>query len=137
MVDKTATMELLNAFTDDLTPEEEMLSGLQSLIAAEITLKRREHGMSQKTFAEEMGVTQALVSKWESGETNFTLKTLVQIASKLGIEMNIPFKMDPPITYSKVPDKIIDIFAHNPWKTCSPKNNNISYTTCSDELKEN
>ena len=39
-----------------------------------------------------MGVTQATVSKWESGDTNFTLSTLVHIASKLGLKMQTPFE---------------------------------------------
>jgi len=51
--------------------------------------------MNRKQFAEFMGVSQGLVSRWERGETNFTLETLVNIASKLGLEMQSPIKPTP------------------------------------------
>lgn len=136
MTDKTKTAELLSALSTDMSSEEMMLSGLQALLAARITMRRRELGMSQKELADAMCVTQSLVSKWESGETNFTLKTLVQIASVLGLEMTVPFVMEHPIVYSKTPDKVIDIFDKRPWRSSStfvlP-----SYTLRTDELKEN
>ena len=39
-------------------------------ISAQIERERLEMGMSQKEFAEYMGVTQEMVSKWESREYN-------------------------------------------------------------------
>lgn len=101
MNNKSQTADLLSAVDKTATPEEEMLSALQALIAAEIAIKRHEQGLTQKAFAEAMGVSQTLVSKWESGETNFTLKTLVQIASKLAIEMTVPYKMEDPLSFSQ------------------------------------
>lgn len=43
--------------------------------------------LSQNKFAEYLGVTQAMVSKWESFRYNFTIEAIVDIFSKL----NIPF----------------------------------------------
>ena len=135
MVDKNRTKELISSMSENMAAEEMMLSSLQALIAAEITMKRHELGMSQAKLAGLMGVSQTLVSKWESGETNFTLKTLVQIASILGIEMEMPFKMEAPLVYSNLPDKVIDI---KRWKTSSSPSPRLSYTLQSDELlKEN
>lgn len=42
-------------------------------ISARIERCRLEMKMTQKEFAEYMGVTQGMVSKWESREYNFTM----------------------------------------------------------------
>lgn len=57
-----------------------------SIISAAIELRRKDLGMNQKQFAEFMGVSQAMVSKWECGEYNFTINTLIEICDKLGME---------------------------------------------------
>ena len=41
-----------------------------------------------------MGVSQAMISKWESGEYNFTINTLNEICDKLGLDFN-PEPYDP------------------------------------------
>lgn len=82
-------------------PETQLaLAMLQGAISAEISMRRQALGMNQQQFAEHMGVTQSMVSKWESGEANFTLKTLVEIAVKLGIELQSPFVVPPLQVYS-------------------------------------
>ena len=45
---------------------------------------RMEKGWTQKDLAEKMGVKQSLVSRWESGECNYTINTLIDIADALG-----------------------------------------------------
>lgn len=54
-------------------------------ISAKIQLKRVELGMTQKEFAQKMGVSQGMVSKWESGEYNFTINTINDICERLGL----------------------------------------------------
>ena len=56
-------------------------------ISARIERGRLEMGMTQQEFAEYMGVTQGMVSKWESREYNFTIKTLNEICQKLDLEL--------------------------------------------------
>ena len=90
--------ELLLALTENLSDEELLLAMLQADIAATIAVKRIQAEMSQAELAQAMGVSQGLVSRWESGETNFTLATLVKIAQKLSIDMISPYKRErPPI----------------------------------------
>jgi len=52
---------------------------------------RRELNMTQKAFAEMMGVTQGMVSKWESADYNFSIDNIAQIAEKLGHTFDIVF----------------------------------------------
>ena len=46
-------------------------------------------GLTQQEFAEYMGVTQGMVSKWESREYNFTIKTLNEICQKIDLELSV------------------------------------------------
>lgn len=85
---------LLMALTSNLSDEELLLSHLQSDIAATIAEKRVSAGLSQKEFADALSVSQGLVSRWESGDCNFTLQTLVRIAQKLSIKMRSPYSPD-------------------------------------------
>ena len=87
---------LVDAIATDVSAEELLYDGLRGIIAAEISMKRQQLGLSQKAFAAMLHVSQGLVSRWERGETNFTLESLVKISSALGLEMQSPFKSDPP-----------------------------------------
>lgn len=44
----------------------------------------QDRGMTQKEFARMMGKTEAEVSRWLSGNHNFTLSTIAKISSALG-----------------------------------------------------
>ena len=72
-----------------------------SIISAQIQLKRIEMNLDQKQFAKLLGVTQGMVSRWESGCYNFTITTLVNICEKLGLSFV------PQIT-SKEVDELIE-----------------------------
>jgi len=58
-------------------------------ISAKIERCRLELGMTQAEFAEYMGVSQGMVSKWESREYNFTIKSLNEICQKLNMQMSL------------------------------------------------
>ncbi len=96
---KPGLEDLLSAVSADLTAEELLLASLKGIIGAEIAIHRHKMEMSQKEFASTMGVSQALVSRWEQGETNYTLETLVKIASALDIPMQCPFRTKKPHVY--------------------------------------
>lgn len=61
-------------------------------ISARIERCRIEMGMTQLEFAKHMGVSQGMVSKWESREYNFTIRTLNEICQKLDLEFSVGFE---------------------------------------------
>ena len=48
-----------------------------------------EKGMTQQQFADYMGVSQGMISKWESREYNFTIKTLNEICEKIDLKLTV------------------------------------------------
>ena len=88
--------DLLVGLSDSFCAEDMMLAGLEASICSEIISQRIKRNMTQKEFAEFMGVSQGLVSKWEKGECNFTLSSLVRIASNLGLRMQSPLTPSEP-----------------------------------------
>ena len=79
--------DLLTSLSVSLSAEEVAFNGLCGVICGEIVAQRVKRNMSQKQFAESQG----MVSKWERGDCNFTLQSLVHIATKLDIPVRSPF----------------------------------------------
>lgn len=52
---------------------------------------REEQKLSQRELADRVGITQADISKLESGDANPTLDTLKRIAAGLGMSLNLSF----------------------------------------------
>lgn len=50
---------------------------------------RREKGMTQSQVAEDVGLQQAFISRFENGRTNPTLKTMSDIAAVFGCKPSI------------------------------------------------
>ncbi len=78
-----------NSLFKELSQTELAIAKVKGIIAGTITNKRNELGMNQKEFAEYMGVTQGMVSKWESCEYNFTIESAITIFDKLGLNFSI------------------------------------------------
>lgn len=68
-------------------------------VALVIKHERMARNMTQKEFAEFLHVKQAQISKWESGDCNFTMSTLYFICDKLELDLNIDIK---PIDKGKI-----------------------------------
>lgn len=60
-------------------------------ISAFIFKRRMEKHMSQAEFAKMMGVSQGMVSKWESADYNFTIEGIAQIVAKLNYSFDMQF----------------------------------------------
>lgn len=84
--------ELFQLFDDKLTLADINASKYLGKISAAIVQKRIELKMTQKEFAGYVDVSQSMVSKWESGDYNFTVKGLAELAEKLNMELYINFK---------------------------------------------
>jgi len=128
--------DILAGISDSISDKDFTLATYQGLIAAEITMKRIEKKMNQTEFAKYMGVTQGMVSKWEKGETNFTLGTLTNIATKLDIMMQCPFVARPTPLYSGGFTDTKDNITPFPDKWKVEAYDNSSYQLVDSDLKE-
>ena len=83
----------------DSLSEAEIKSTIElAKISAKIEKRRQEMNMTQKEFAEYMDVSQGMVSKWESREYNFTIKSLNEICEKLQLCVSLDIQ---PLTVAK------------------------------------
>ena len=87
--EKIAKAKKVSWVTDGLSNSEVKSTIELAKISARIEMARLEKNMTQKEFADYMGVTQGMVSKWESREYNFTIKSLNEICEKLNIKLDI------------------------------------------------
>ena len=69
---------------ETLEPE---FSVMQAMIVA-----RKSAGLTQKQLSEKTGITQADISKLESGNANPSLRTLQRLASGMGMKVKIEFQ---------------------------------------------
>lgn len=81
--------DLLEIFAENISASDIIAAKLLGVISATIVKYRIELGMTQKQFAEYMGVSQGMVSKWESKDYNFSIKSLSDIASKLDLDIDV------------------------------------------------
>ena len=86
--------DLFDMFADSLKPEDVLTSKLISQISSAITEERLKRGLNQSEFAQLIHVSQPLVSRWEHGEYNFSLKKLAEIAVKLNLDVSIDFSQN-------------------------------------------
>lgn len=97
--------ELLETLCEGLSVSDIKKADMLSTIALEITKSRSDRNMSQKEFADFIGVSQGMVSRWENGDYNFTIEKLIEIFCKLDIDINLKFENVP-----SAPNNIIDGF---------------------------
>ena len=89
IMEKIANAKEASWVSEGLSEAEIITTVELAKISAKIERARIELGMTQKEFADYMGVTQGMVSKWESREYNFTIRSLNEISYKLGIPLTI------------------------------------------------
>ncbi len=77
---KTSLRELLS----DITPEEKAEARLSFQISNRLDLLMREKGLSKKQLAEAIGKRPSEITRWLSGEHNFTISTLAMLSSFFG-----------------------------------------------------
>ena len=77
---KTSLRELLS----NITPEERAEARLSFQISNRLDLLMQEQGLSKKQFAEAIGKRPSEITRWLSGEHNFTISTLSMLSTFFG-----------------------------------------------------
>lgn len=77
---KTSLRELLG----DISPEERAEARLSFLISNRLDFLMRQQGLSKKQLAEAIGKRPSEITRWLSGEHNFTISTLAKLTSFFG-----------------------------------------------------
>ena len=77
---KTSLRELLG----DITPEERAEARLSFQISNRLDFLMQERGLSKKQFANAIGKRPSEITRWLSGEHNFTISTLARLSSFFG-----------------------------------------------------
>lgn len=54
----------------------------------ELKLYRKDRGVSQKLLAQQIGVSEATIIRWEQGKSSPTAKELLQLSTALGVTPN-------------------------------------------------
>lgn len=100
--------DLLKAFEGYVTSADLLASRLLANISVAITKKRLDLKMNQTEFAKLLGVSQGMVSKWESENYNYTVEGLANICDKL--EMDLEITIEPKVAQDSCSRQ-------NSWKT--------------------
>ena len=77
---KRSLRELLS----DITPEERAEARLSFQISNRLEMLMHEKGLSKKQLADAIGKRPSEISRWLSGEHNFTISTLARLSSFFG-----------------------------------------------------
>ena len=77
---KTSLRELLS----DITPEERAEARLSFQISNRLDSLMHERGLSKKQFADALGRRPSEITKWLSGQHNFTISTLAMLSTFFG-----------------------------------------------------
>lgn len=86
---KGNTKEMYEFISNYISKSDIYAASVIAKVSAFIINYRYKTGMTQKEFAKFMGVTQGMVSKWESAEYNFSVESIAQIAEKLECTFDI------------------------------------------------
>lgn len=76
----TSLRELLR----DITPEEKAEARLSFQISNRLDFLMQEKGLSKKQLADAIGKRPSEITRWLSGEHNFTISTLAMLSSFFG-----------------------------------------------------
>lgn len=76
--------KVLQSILDNTPKDVEIFVDLYADIVVRINQLLREKGISKKKLAEKMDKNPSEISKWLSGEHNFTLRSLAKLSAELG-----------------------------------------------------
>ena len=111
--------EFINAIGASLTYKDILAAEALTKISMAIFKARIERGMTQKDFASLLGVSQSMVSKWESENYNFSIEALANICEKLDWDLNVDMKPRSSSNFSHLRQSTFKT-----WKTNNAHENN-------------
>lgn len=111
---------IIDELADDEIKEIFELDDILYDISMKIFDYRMSKGWTQKQLAEKLDITQAMVSKLESGEYNPTVGQLWKISKKLGWTFDIVFE-------EKNENEEVDIIETNVWDNVNEDFNKYIY----------
>lgn len=124
---RSKQIETTDWLIDGISEEQLKIEKALSVISAKIYTKRTKMGMDQKAFARYMGVTQGMISRWESGTYNFSVATLIGICEKLEMAFE-PYIVDRELTIQNItfvrPKK--PEYDYNGWVDWQPTKEDIT-----------
>lgn len=88
LINKTIS-DLVISISDKLTLADVYAADAISEVSVAILAKRISMNMTQTEFGKLLGVKQGMISKWENGDYNFTLKAISDICAKLNLTFTI------------------------------------------------
>ena len=98
----------VNNTVSGLTAEERAAFDAASLmcdISIAIVEYRRKNCLSQEELARQLGVGQSMISKYERGDYNWTVRSLVEVSSKLGMKLTLALEQKE--MQSMLPEKVL------------------------------
>ena len=110
---KGNTKEMYEFISNYISKSDIYAASVIAKVSAFIINYRNRTGMTQKDFAKFMGVSQGMVSKWESAEYNFSVESIAQIAEKLECTFDIDFT--PENEYLANTETNVQNFKETPW----------------------
>lgn len=123
MSDKNNLMNLLSALSKNMSSEELVFASIASDIATAISSKRIEMGLTQAELADLLGKKQATISGWERADCNFQLKTLIEIAQKLNLTLQVSLENNhaktAPQKVLQFPGTYVGEISESPVWVCS------------------
>ncbi len=80
--------ELLSLFEETLDAADILTSKIMAQISTAITKERLKSHMNQSEFAKYINASQSLVSRWERGDYNFSIRKIAEIATALNLDVD-------------------------------------------------
>ncbi len=88
-MNKNGINDLFSLFEDVLSPSDVLTSKIMAQVSTSITKERLKLGLNQADFAKRINASQSLVSRWEHGDYNFSIRKIAEIAVALNLDVNI------------------------------------------------
>lgn len=118
--------DLFAALSNEITKEDIIYAKSTAQIVSSLIKERINNNMTQAEFAQKLNVKQSMISRWETGSNNFTVKTLSKIAADLDMDLYIKL----------VPHRDVQYFVKPSFQT-QKTSQNLQYRTTSDDVSSN